>query len=796
MSPSSTIRMLDTELRLITPVDPEGPSEEAAPGLPARGRCYQLTHDYLVHSLRDWLTGKQRETIRGRAEIRLATITASWCDRPEPRRLPSPLEWLSIIAYTRGASWSSAERRMMRHATWHFAIRALAAVILGAALGIALLDYRARSRADRLVAQLMVGDTGQVPSILAELDTDPGRVGPGLDRIARDQRRSPQERLHAYLSLLPTSRAFDEELLGRLLQSDPDELMVIAQRMRTRRAAFAGRLWDVASAGDIDRRRKFRAACALATLDPDTGRWRELAPEAANALMLDENAFRIERWLDALRPVRQALLDPLAAIFRDRGRAEDERFHAAVILQQYAADQPRFLVELIQDADVRQASMLLPALKAHRSTVVDWLSEALDEPPLARASEDAKDGLASRQANCAIALLLLDKPEKVWPLLRHSPEPMLRGHLLDRIQPMGVDPRLLAGRLRVEQEASARRALLLALAGYRGQGFSSSERAALECELVDRFQSDPDPGMHSAAERALRDWGRGGQVDALVESFKGKDGEAGRRWYVNSQGHTMVVSDPRGQDPVLSHSKRIDRVFAIATKEVSVPQWLQFRPRPGYQQEHSPFRDCPISVVTWYDAAAYCRWLSEQERVPESEMCFPRIELIKKGMRLPPDYLRRTGYRLPTQAEAEYACRAGALTTRFFGSSDKLLPRYAYFRDNSQNHSWHVGSLWPNDLGLFDILGNALEWCQECRTAEDEEQERRLREGTAPERLPVTQDREDTGPVSNETLRPLRGGDYGKGIQWIRSDRAEHGLPVVQFDAVGFRAVRTQRPQP
>src|SRR4029077_5518551 len=126
-------------------------------------------------------------------------------------------------------------------------------------------------------------------------------------------------------------------------------------------------------------------------------------------------------------------------------------------------------------------------------------------------------------------------------------------------------------------------------------------------------------------------------------------------------------------------------------------------------------------------------------------------------------YLRRTGYRLPTQAEAGYACRAGAVTIRFFGSSDKLLLRYAYFRDNSQNHSWPVGSLWPNDLGLFDILGNALEWCQECRTAEDEERERRLRLGTLPERLPVIQDREDTQAVSNSTQRPLRGGDSSKG---------------------------------
>ena len=790
------IRMLDTELHLITPVDPEGSGAEDAPSLPASGQSYQLTHDYLVHALRDWLTRKQRETIQGRAELRLATITSSWSDRPGPRRLPSPLEWLSIIAYTRPAAWSSAERRMMRAATRHYAVRALAVAVLGAVVAIAFLDYRNRSQAHSLVSQLLVADTGQVPAILAAIDADPGRTGPALDRIARDPRRSPKERLHAYLSLLPGSRAFDADLLDRLLQSDPDELIVIAQRLRTRRAAFVDRLWTVASAADTDRPRKLRAACALAALDADNGRWEALAPEVSNSLVLDENMFRIERWLDALRPVRKALLEPLAAIFRDRKRAEDERFHAAVILQQYAADQPRFLVELIKDADLRQSAMLLPALKPHRSAVIGWLAEELDEPPPAGATEGAKDALASQQANCAVALLLLDQPGKVWPLLRHSPEPRLRGHLLDRIPPLGVDPRLLAERLHVEGETSARRALMLALAEYRGKGLAVDERAALERELLDAFRKDPDPGIHSAAERALRDWGRGDQVDALVEGLKGKDGEAGRRWYVNGQGHTMVIIDPRGQDPVLSYSKRIDRVFALATKEVSVPQWVRFRPRPGNQPELSPFPDCPISVVTWYDAAAYCRWLSEKEHLPESEMCYPPLDQIKEGMRLPADYLRRTGYRLPTQAEAEYACRAGAVTSRFFGSSDQLLPRYAYFRDNSRNHSWPVGSLWPNDLGLFDILGNALEWCQECHTAEHEEREQKLRQGTPPEQLPVRQDREDTQAVSNSVYRPLRGGDYSKDMGWIRSGRAEHSLPVVQFDSVGFRVARTQRPRP
>ncbi len=94
------IHILDPELRLITPTDPEGSSSEGQQTTPS-GQYYQLAHDYLVHSLRDWLTRKQRETRRGRAELRLAERSASWNAKPENRHLPSALEWANIRLLTK-----------------------------------------------------------------------------------------------------------------------------------------------------------------------------------------------------------------------------------------------------------------------------------------------------------------------------------------------------------------------------------------------------------------------------------------------------------------------------------------------------------------------------------------------------------------------------------------------------------------------------------------------------------------------------------------------------------------------
>src|SRR5262249_10215996 len=123
---------LDSEIRLITPTDPEGKDDASPSTLQAGGKYYQLTHDYLVHSLRDWLTRKQKETRRGRAELLLADRAGGWNARPDNRQLPSLLQWLQIRGLTAKKNWTPPQKKMMRQATRHHVGRGLAvATILG-----------------------------------------------------------------------------------------------------------------------------------------------------------------------------------------------------------------------------------------------------------------------------------------------------------------------------------------------------------------------------------------------------------------------------------------------------------------------------------------------------------------------------------------------------------------------------------------------------------------------------------------------------------------------------------------
>jgi len=123
------MRILDGELRMVTPSDPEeGGADQRGPE--ASKTRYQLTHDFLVPPLRQWLTRKQRETRRGRAELRLATIAAIWRQRPEKRALPSTLEWLGILWHTRPSTWTETERQMMGSALRQQLLRGVTVLVL------------------------------------------------------------------------------------------------------------------------------------------------------------------------------------------------------------------------------------------------------------------------------------------------------------------------------------------------------------------------------------------------------------------------------------------------------------------------------------------------------------------------------------------------------------------------------------------------------------------------------------------------------------------------------------------
>jgi formylglycine-generating enzyme required for sulfatase activity len=141
-----------------------------------------------------------------------------------------------------------------------------------------------------------------------------------------------------------------------------------------------------------------------------------------------------------------------------------------------------------------------------------------------------------------------------------------------------------------------------------------------------------------------------------------------------------------------AHKVKLTKAFYLGATEVTQGQW---KAAMGANPSFFLDDDRPVENLSWNDCQEFLKKLSEKEG--------------KK-------------YRLPTEAEWEYACRAGTTTTYFFGDDAATLGDYAWFTTNSDVQTHPVGLKKPNAWGLYDMYGNVWEWCQDLYSAyEDKE---------------------------------------------------------------------------
>ncbi len=837
------VQVLDKELRLITLAEPgvnvvpvataaspapapassaQASSAQGQPSLrkgPPVRDCggYRLTHDFLVPSIREWLSRKQRQTAVGRAELCLAERTSLWQSDPSNRYLPSALETIAILRRTHSARWSSVQKKMMTSAVRIYARRLLVTAV---ALSLFVAgSFWLRSRI--LAQQFRTTAAGKVDSLLTARIADVPRL---IDEL-RDYRwvtedrllatyhtsQSADEKLHAALALAGSKHADLKFIKESLLNGNAAQVRVIRQIAQQHRLHLAPLLWQDVQGG-LSATQFLAAASGLAVFSPQDSGWSRITNKVADALVR-ENAVAVAGWMELLKPVAEKLNRSLASILRrhDGTYSAAQCDVATAVLAQFAADDPQLVFELMVDSP--QFSLLLFQSLARQADsarqLVSSRLSALNPEQLTGAGKELE---TRRRANLLILALKLDLQQNVWRWWQDSIDNSVRTQLTGSLAASQVDPAVLMRQLSHEEDASARAAMLIGL-GHLIKDLSHQQTVALADQTADWFADDPASGMHGAfrwliqnclasPDSKLTDTQKTELLDRFdqVEIDLATGGPVGnRRWYVTRQGrHSLtIVAGPTdgwvgstsdtaaSRDPdELRRKRHVGRTFAIGQLEVTAAQFQKFwQQRPklrefyGYPDDYYGHDDSPLALerVNWFVAADFCNWLSQQEGIPEDQWCFPRNVDRVNGITIPSDYFERTGYRLLSETEWELAARNGALTCWCFGSDGERLKEFAWWLDNSDERIHPPGMLRPNSLGLFDVYGNAMEWMVSGQQVDEQLVDDVL-----------------LHPVVNPLgSRILRGGGYSDFRGYVRSAYRESYTPDAGGIELGIRIGRT-----
>lgn len=620
------MRILASELRLITPA--ETYENETGDGLPSTSGAhgYQLTHDYLVHVIRNWIVQSQRKSLRGRAELRLEKRTREWQPSRSRRYLPFMWEYANIRLFTRKSQWTTPQRQMMKQAGKYHGLR------WGSGLAITLL----------VVVSL-------------------------LFYFSRIQHRHQSEQAEIAVATLRISR-------GHMLPRAIDDLAqlprdIVISKLRERLVV-------------ADPHERLHLLCPLAAFDGLNGP-QELLDQVAFTASAD-----VPNLIVALRHTKIESLKALRTRFDDLDHVAFKERAKVAILALYLGD-------------------IVPA-----------------------------------KVMCRRAA---DPIQRTWFIEQHS---NWHGRISEIVEIASgvIHPDLQSG-------------LCLAVGSTELDPMFPGERETWRPLVSQWYKGSPDSGVHGAAGWLLRHWTMKAPVVAsTVEPPENKN------WHVTPSGLTMVripsgtfLNRMKGDwtpfdKDTPSQKITLTRDFLISDREVSLGQFRQamedpdvgLRERPylrydeddDFQAEiyrtradqvfeclynlvRRPSEEHPVTYVSWNQAVMYCNWLSRKEGL---QPCYERTGKIHRAIaygrgngnlffienwRLLPG---RNGYRLPTNAEWELACRATTTTDYSFGNDTQFLARYAVC---NQSHPDPCGSRLPNGWGLFDMHGNLFEHCND-----------------------------------------------------------------------------------
>ena len=774
------MHLLNDELRLISPADRFDASTTNSRSVNSydsltgkEEKTFQLSHDFLIPSLREWVARKELGTYRGRVYAQLADQAKYWSSKRAKQFLPNWFEWIKFLIFAPRKNWSVEQKEFMSHATRRQLINTLAGFCVLAVGFVAFQFWKSNQEEKAWIRQFQSARFEEIPSI-AEHIHDHKIVDPEmLQKELSDSNKelSDERRVALGMVLTQWDPSYSQTVVEQSLAIPPSRIGIVGEFLSNQwkndsvdpspnKALAIDRLWEVVSDSTQPSKKRVAAGQLLVHWDAfsdseHAAQSREVSRDLAQMLVdvVAQDPTSYNAIVDAFQPasaqIVRFLSDQISVdAVQPTLRASTALNLCISLLDHSKQPMPRELLSLTLEASPWQLKRLVPVLEPHKNALIPSLESEIDSQVKAKTqARDISVREAIRVATAAAILArLIDPSSEMFDLLRHDSYPTLRSTLIHRFSQVDVPVERLLKPLASEPKEDVVAGLMMAVGQYAKPPQSSISDRVVNRVLELAEYANQAETMSSANWLASK-WEITDQIKPLQPSLEYKP--ASRRWRARKDDGIMAVVNGMNVDGV-------EKVYEIGTKEVSVEQFLKFDPHRYYSESTSRTPDCPMNIVRWNFAMQYCRWLSEQEDMDEDQMCYPPVEEITPDFVPDPDHWKRTGYRLPSVAEWRLACGNRCKTKHFFGDNQRLIEFYAAFGPKIARR---CGSLKPNPLGLFDMLGNVQEWTSDF--SDDKE------------------------------MRELCGGSYLFPAGDLDNSTIRSAVPDAQFNSIGFRIART-----
>ncbi len=701
---SQLIEILDNELRIISPDQTTGPDDQEL-------IKYQLTHDYLVPSIRSWLDEEGLRTHAGRAKQKLRDRASLWSLKKESRQLPGPIEAAYIRSGTTPAEWSSIESDMMKASVRKAGIQTAVVCVLAAVFGVWVMLNLRLQRDDELIVQLEQSNMEHVPKIAELIENRFPRMEERVLQKYESFDPGSIAKARFAMPLVGIEDAAAEELKEQIPTASFENFQVLTEYLIQHEAPFDSLNQQFRNVS-VSSNMRFQTACALMAASRDDPVDEELEVaihEAVVAGLIQKSGASLENWTNWLIPYQKHLTGKLKQVFESQNSHSD-REKAAFILSQFLKDNPVDYSEFLLHANDQQLAILIDG-------IVDDPDEHLKALQKTKLKFEKNPESFSQEeiTNLLAAFIHLGEKEYPFSHFRRHTDPSIRSKLIHKLAGSRVNPHDIFPHVVEGENPELVAALLQTLGTIEPHHLSTDEQDELKEMATKLFLEHPDPEVHSSSQWVLKQFGESPSVPSITEK-QAEEIEHG--WYTTPSGFTMIVTRPEdrsiknliipedGAEYVGELS--VNRRFGMSATEVTLKQYQEYKKRKRSDEAPVPAPDTPATRVDFEDALRYCNWLTKMSGMSEADQCYHEV----KGIIQPrPDYLERKGYRLPTESEWELMTRGGSSTLFPFGASIEFISEYAWHLENSDSQTHLVGTKKPNQFGFFDVCGNVAEWC-------------------------------------------------------------------------------------